>query len=263
MTPPARHRKHDMNTRQQTTEDRTTGPQNYGPREGKKYALGRGLGFWELTFAGQQEIFKHEQGALYVACLLLDPPCEPIHAVALALKARKMNGEASDEAELIQERNLGLDDAEAVRNLRRKQRELEAVLDDALAIEAVKAEARREREEILEFLRKNSWRTRDNAGRCVRAVAVAIKRFHSRLAKAVDAKGRPHPVLQGFARHLREHLLIPSGRGGGHGGARASWSGAGCFTYEPPRGVGWGWGRDLNIEHPTSNIEHPTSDRSR
>jgi hypothetical protein len=83
-------------------------------------------------------------------------------------------------AELIQERNLGLDDAEAVRNLRRKQRNLETVLDDELAIEPVKAEARREREEILEFLRKTSWRTRDNAGRCVRAVAAAIKRFHAR-----------------------------------------------------------------------------------
>ena len=52
-------------------------------------------------------------------------------------------------------------------------------------------------------------------------------------------EGRPHPVLQGFARHLQEYLLIPSGRGGGHGGARASGSGAGCFTYEPPPGVGW------------------------
>ena len=177
-----------------------------------------------------------------MACLLLDPPPEPIHAVALALKARKINGQAPGEAELIQERNLGLDDAEAVRNLRRKQRELEAVLDNELAIEPVKAEARREREEILEFLRKNSWRTRGNAGRCVRAVAVAIQRFHGRLAKAVDREGRPHPVLQGFGRHLREHLLIPSGRGGGHGGARASWSGAGCFTYEPPPGVVWGRG---------------------
>jgi hypothetical protein len=207
--------------------------------DGHRYALRRGLGFWELTFAGQQAVFKHEQGALYVACLLLDPPPEPIHAVALALKARKINGQAPGEAELIQERSLGLDDAEAVRNLRRKQRALEAVLDDALAIEPVKAEARREREEVLEFLRKNSWRTRDNAGRCVRAVAVAIKRFHGRLAKAVDAEGRPHPVLQGFARHLREHLLFPSGRGRGHGGVRASWSGAGCFTYEPPTGVVW------------------------
>jgi hypothetical protein len=208
-------------------------------RDEHRYALRRGLGFWELIFESRRAVFKHDQGALYVACLLLDPPPEPIHAVALALKARKMNGQAPEEAELIQERNLGLDDAEAVRNLRRKQSALETVLDDELAIEPVKAEARREREDILEFLRKNSWRTRDNAGRCVGAVAIAIKRFYARLAKAVDAEGRPHPVLQSFARHLREHLLVPSGRGGGHGGARASWSRAGCFTYEPPTGVVW------------------------
>ena len=69
-----------------------------------------------------------------MACLLLDPPPVPLHAVALALKARKMNGQSPEEAELIQERNLGLDDAEAVRNLRRKQRALETVLDDELAI---------------------------------------------------------------------------------------------------------------------------------
>jgi len=222
-----------------------------------RYALRRGLGFWELTFEGQRAVFKHDQGALYVACLLLDPPPEPIHAVALALKARKINGQSPEKAELIQERNLGLDDAEAVRNLRRKQRALEGVLDDELAIEPVKVEARREREEILEFLRKNSLRTRDNAGRCVRAVAVAIKRFQARLAKAVDAEGRPHRVLQGFARHLREHLLIPSGRGGGHGGARASWSGAGCFTYEPPTGVVW------SAECGTSNTQHRTSNIQR
>ena len=231
MKPPAQHRKQDMNTSQMTTDHRQ--------RDGHRYALRRGLGFWELTFEGRRAVFKHEQGALYVGCLLLDPPAEPIYAVALALKARKLSGQAPEEAELIQERNLGLDDAEAVRKLRRKQRELEAVLDDELAIEPVKAEARREREEILEFLRKHSWRTRDNAERCVRAVAVAIKRFHARLGNAVDTEGRQHPVLQGFARHLWDHLLVPSGRGGGHGGTRAGWAGAGCFTYEPPAGVVW------------------------
>ena len=240
-----------MKTRQLTPD--------YRQRDDHRFALHRGLGFWELTFDRHRAVFKHDQGTLYVACLLLDPPPEPIHAVALALKARKMTGQAPEEAELIQERNLGLDDAEAVRNLRRKQSALETVLDDEMAIEPVKAEARREREEILEFLRKNSWRTRDNAGRCVRAVAVAIKRFHTRLAKAVDAEGRPHPVLQGFARHLREHLLIPSGRGGSHGGARASWSGAGCFTYEPPTGVVWsaecGVRSISNTQHRTSNIQ--------
>jgi hypothetical protein len=207
--------------------------------DGHRYALRRGLGFWELTFAGQQAIFKHEQGALYVACLLLDPPSEPIHAVALALKARKINGQAPGEAELIQERNLGLDDAEAVRNLWRRQRALEAVLEDDRESEPVKAEALRELEEITEFLRKSPWRSRGGAERCVRAVAMAIKRLHVHLAGAVDAQGEPHPVLQAFAGHLREHLLTPSGRGGDHRRARVLSPFAGCYTYEPPVGVVW------------------------
>jgi hypothetical protein len=72
---------------------------------------------------------------------------------------------------------------------------------------------------------------------------MAIQRLHARLAQAVDGEGRPHPVLQAFAWHLHEHLLVPSGRGGGHGGARLASGPAGCFTYEPPTGVVWN-GRD-------------------
>jgi hypothetical protein len=192
-----------------------------------------------LTFEGRPAVFKHEQGALYVGCLLLDPPPEPLHAVALALKARGVPGQGPGAAELIQQRNLGLDDAEAVRNLRRRERELEAVLDDEDTIEPVKAEASRELEAITGFLRRNPWRGEDCASKCVRAVAMAIRRVHGHLAGAVDAQGRPHPVLQGFARHLHQHLLIPSGRGGEPGGARAVAAHRGCFTYEPPRGVVW------------------------
>jgi len=59
------------------------------PREVRQYALCRGLGCWEVTFEGRDAIFQHELGALYVACLLLDRPREPIHAVALAFKARQ------------------------------------------------------------------------------------------------------------------------------------------------------------------------------
>src|ERR1035441_9257445 len=220
-----------MKTNQQTT--------NRNNRNQRQYALCRGLGFWELTFEGRQAIFKHEQGALYAACLLLDPPPEPIHAVALALKARSMSGQGAGAVELIQQRSLGLDDAEAVRALWRRQRVLERVIEDDREIEPVRAEALRELEEITEFLRKNPWRSRHGAERCVRAVTVAIKRLHTRLAGALDAEGRPHAVLQAFARHLHEHLLIPSGRGGGHGGAPGANTPSGCFTYEPPPGVIW------------------------
>jgi hypothetical protein len=215
------------------------------PRNERQYALGRGLGFWEITFEGRRAIFKHEQGALYVAWLLLHPPREPIHAVALALDARNISGHTPGAAEVIQQRSLGLDDAETVRALRRQQRDLEAVLDDAQAIEPVKAEALRELEEITEFLRKNPWRSRDCAQKCVRAVSMAIKRLHGHLARAVDAGGNPHPVLRAFARHLNEHLLIPSGRGGGQGGVRVAAALAGCFTYEPPPGVAWTAGEGL------------------
>jgi hypothetical protein len=184
-------------------------------------------------------VFKQELGALYVACLLLEPPREPMHAVALGLKARGLPGQGPGAAELIQQRSMGLDEAAAVRGLWRRQRELERVLEDKEAIEPVKAEALRELEEVTEFLRKSPWRSRGGAERCARAVTAAIKRFHWRLAGAVDAEGGSHPVLRGFARHLHEYLLVPSGRGGGWARGWAAKEYPGCFTYEPPRGVVW------------------------
>jgi hypothetical protein len=170
---------------------------------------------------------------------LLHPPPQPIHAAALVSEARHTAGFIPEAAGVIQQRNLGLDDAEAVRSLRRQARQLEAVQGDKLQSEPVKAEARRKRKEILEYLRRSSWRSQNSAQKCVRAVTKALKRLHSYLARGVDAEGKPHPVLQDFARHLLEHLLIPSGRGGGHGGARAGTASGGCFTYEPPPGVVW------------------------
>jgi hypothetical protein len=206
---------------------------------GCPYALRWGLGTWEVTFAGWRDSFADQQGADYVAWLLLHPPPEPIHAVALALEATRTPGYTPGAADVIQQRSLGLDDAEAVRDLRRKVRQLEAVLADVLESEPVKAEARRERDEILEWLRKNPWRSQDCAQKCVRAVSKAITRLQSHLARGVDAEGNVHPVLQAFAEHLRQHLLVPSGRGGGQGGARLASALAGCFTYEPPPGVVW------------------------
>ena len=203
---------------------------------GCQYALRRGLGTWEVTYEGRRDSFRDEQGAEYVVWLLLHPPPKPIHAVTLALEARPAPGD-TPWAEGIQQRSLGLDDAETIRDLRRQARQLEAVLEDELQSEPAKAEARRQREDILEFLRKNPWRSRDCAQKCVRAIAMAIKRLHCNLARAVDAEGKPHPILQDFARHLWEHLIVPSGRGGGQGGVRCF--AGGCFTYEPPPGVLW------------------------
>ena len=162
-----------------------------------------------------------------------------MHAVALALKARSLSGQAAGAGEILQQRSMGLEDAATIRALWRRQRALERVLEDDRETEPVKAEALRELEEVTEFLRKSPWRSRGGAERCVRAVTRAIKRLHARLARAVDAKGLPHPVLRGFALHLHEHLLVPSGRGGGYARAQVASESGGCFIYEPPPGVIW------------------------
>ena len=95
-----------------------------------RYALRRGVHYWALVFEGREAIFKHELGALYVAFLLLNPPKEPLHGVALALDSRTLCSQTPGAEEAIQLRSLGLDGAETVRAVRRRERELEAVVDD-------------------------------------------------------------------------------------------------------------------------------------
>ena len=67
----------------------------------------------------------------------------------------------------------------------------------------------------------------------------AIRGLHARLAGAVDSEGKPDPVLQGFARHLNEHLLIASDGGGIPGRQQVGAALPGWFIYEPPAGVVW------------------------
>ena len=67
----------------------------------------------------------------------------------------------------------------------------------------------------------------------------AIRCLHGRLAEAVDSEGKPDPVLRSFARHLNEHLLIPSDGGGIPGRFRVGAALPGWFTYESPPDVDW------------------------
>ncbi len=231
-----------------------TAPQNVS-----QFALRKGLGFWEVVFEGQRAFFKHEQGATYVAYLLLNPPKEPIHALDLCTRLAFPNrSDSSGIAELvdpetgrvkpleaqsrIQERSLGLEDAETMRTVLRTQNQLEAVLEDELLSDQVRRATERELIALYDY-EKEHWQTvRDSAQRAADAVGRAIKRFFAHLASALDASGKPHAVLRAFAEHIRAHLLVPSGRCCGRGGPRPGVGVAGRFTYEAPEGVVWGKG---------------------
>ena len=189
-------------------------------------------------FQGRQGVFPHELGALYVACLLLGPPREPLQAVALALQAKKRLGGLAGPDELLQQRGLGLEAPATIRALWQRQSELERVLQDRREPEPVKAEALRELEQITDYLRQTPWMSRHGAERCACAVGVAIRHLYAHLARAVRADGKPDEVLRAFAEHLREHLLLPSGRGARNGRTHA-WTPPGWFIYVPPQRVAW------------------------
>jgi len=226
-------------------------------RDEPQYVLCRGLGGWEVTFAGRRAAFRHEEGVPYVAWLLLHPPRKPIHALALALEARTLCGQTAGAAEISRQRYLELDEAETVRSLRRREHELEAVLDDYDEIEPVKAAALRELEAIADFMRAHPWRGRACAQRCVWAVSGAINRLYAHLAGAVDAEGQPDAVLQAFARHLHEHLLLNSDGGGIPGAFRLGAALPGWFTYEPPAGVVWG--SESQVRSLKAKVQSPRS----
>jgi hypothetical protein len=225
------------------------------PNPNPRYALHKGLGFWEVFFQGKRGFFKHEQGAYYVAHLLLNPPEQPIHGLALTIAVAAIRGrpiapmQITDPATgrtvlldgdgTLQQRSLGFEDFDSAFALRKTQLALEAIVDDRSQIEPVRAEALRDLEAIYNFQKTAQGRIKDAAQRAVHAVSMAIKRFHHRLSLAVDAHGRPHPVLRPFAKHIEKYILTASGRYLGTGRAKCLTGAAGCFTYTPPRGVVW------------------------
>jgi len=219
-----------------------------------RYCLRKDLGFWRLRFRGREAVFKHEKGASYVAYLLVNAPEEPIHALDLAARLSVPDRKNPGIAELvdpatgrvvplpsdarIEERGLALEDAQTMREVLRTEEQLEALLEDEDQVEPVRREAERELIALYDYETKHTRTIRDNAQKATDAVGRAISRLQGHLAEAVGASGEPNLVLRSFAEHLRERLLLPSGRGGKPGGGRRTRM-RGCFIYLPPAGVAW------------------------
>ncbi len=212
--------------------------------------LERGLDCWSLEFEGRSTVIRHSRGLLLLAHLLARPNSGFIHGLQLAaLVAPGPIARAPVEFSMpegamralvtttarVSQRALKRENLESLRLLRKRVKELEGVLDDSSESEVVRAEA----EEELHALRqaqRDLWKTKEDAPRLsVRAVRRAIWRTLKGMARAVDHRGEPIPVLRDLARHL----LVPSSRYHGPGASFAREEMAGCFQYTPPKGVRW------------------------
>ena len=233
---------------------RSLNPDPPPPRQ-PRYALTKGLGVWKLTFDGKEADLHHERGILYVAWLLYHPPEHPIHALDLIAKIpeiyRQQLGLPSltdpitaksatlESHARMQERSLSLDDAQTMRALYHKQKELEAILESDQEPEPVKAEALRELEAINQYQQKHTQKTRESAARAVDAVRSAMRRFHRKLSNSTDSNGMPHPVLRRFAAFLKQHILVPSSTYSRSTTPPFKAKAAGCLMYDPPPGIVW------------------------
>jgi hypothetical protein len=227
------------------------------PRRSKKYSLMKGLGFWRLTFAGAEAVVKDDRGVNYVAFLLRQRAGEPIHALDMVTRLAAASGEHDGLSELkdpetgnlvaltsdarVQERASGLDEARVMRAVIQRQAELEALVDDESQSEPVREEAYGELEKLYAYEKRNCSRVRDTAAKASDAVGRALKRLEQKLHSAKNPDGTPNLVVQEFGQYVRAQILIPSGRGGWPGGARAALGKGGYFVHEGKKGVEWKW----------------------
>jgi hypothetical protein len=218
-----------------------------------RYALRKGLGCWELVFAGRKATINDGRGVHIVAYLLRNPPPERLHAMDLEklVWAQGFVGEkaahlATEAAAELEECHLTVrtepggmtrsaDDNEL---LKREVRELLAIVRDDTLPAAEREEAQDKLDEISRAMSGSKGISRD-AAQSVERVRKAILRLHEQLACAKDERQEPHEVLLAFGEHVRKYLIVPSARFTRSKTSRNQAGVAGTFTYEPPPGVKW------------------------
>jgi hypothetical protein len=199
----------------------TTNLSAAGLAPANRFVLRRCGDVWQVVLEGEPDFFGHTAGMTFIDHCLKHPG-EPIHPVVLLARIQGQ--------EPVQQRSLSLDDQETTRGYLREMDRLRAILesDEASAGEKQVAE-----EHLAQLEQADGYifhRSFDQAARASKTVRQAINRSIHLLETARDASGRPHPVLERFAAHLRNHLLKPPlGRS----------APLGHLIYEPPEGVRW------------------------
>jgi len=233
-----------------------------------RYMLHKEAAGWRLVYDGQVVTLKEERGLLYVAYILKHPDESTILAASLPNKIASIRAKCARPPEAVQNNRLadiedvgpednpilhsaplagaqtaGIDPADMLEFKKLQAKKL--AYERTIAEKEPSSQACREAKVLLDKIETQmdhlTGLVSGKSGKIVRAVQRAVKRFIKNLEAAKDEAGQPDPVCQAFAKHLTEHLLIPSGRFAGPSRRHkaASQGTAGRYTYEPPSGVIW------------------------
>jgi hypothetical protein len=193
----------------------------------KRFSLRNDSGFWELTFAGYPAVLKQNPVLFYVAYLLSNPPNQPLSGPALASRVWAQFCNNRDFNRDLRWLTRHFAEAGAAKVLRKKQRQLEAIIDSPYETPEVKNETLKELVLVYDLQATLALASPEPELTFLKNMGTGFRILIEDLATAVDFYGRPHEILQAFGRHLLLYLIIPSIRTGG------------SFIYERPAGVTW------------------------
>jgi hypothetical protein len=174
------------------------------------FSLRNDYGFWSLTYGPRSAVVPQHQALFYVACLL-DNPC-PVLFPGAALAAKAFDRYAEHPDFDLSTSQLHRDQSDVAAVLRSKHRALTATLDREDLDPILKDEAERELQVVEQFQFTVRAEMVHSANQTAEAILDTIRDLYNTLARAVDPRGNPHPLLRAFALHILWHILIPATR---------------------------------------------------
>jgi hypothetical protein len=224
-------------------------------KPGPRYMVRKEEGVWRVVFEGKEGVVRDHKGMPLAVYLLKNPPPVPIHAMVLEMAVwaaedpsgvisevvtdDASDGETVDDMAYVQQARGAKLNAGANVILRAKVRKLLQTKADETLPPSEREAAAEKLDEIHAALLGKAGRGKDAASLAVDRVRKALTRLHENLTQPSRDRHERNLVLDLFADHLEQYLLIPSARFSGSVGSRNRAGVAGTFTYEPPPGVIW------------------------
>jgi hypothetical protein len=167
-------------------------------------------GFWELSFGGQHAVLKQHPALFYVAWLIAANQSQPIAALELAaavFSVFRNNPDLLFSAPWLCRQQR---DADVAKIMDKRQRALERILDDPASDDIVKAEVEREIVFIQRLQETYFIELLPPGEKTCARITDDLLGLYATLAGALDARGKPHPVIRAFAFHLLVCVVMPS-----------------------------------------------------